>query len=279
MKLAICCLILISFNAWGKISILNFNTMCDICKGSSLPKYHKRIASFKKIIGKYNPDLLSLQEFRVLSHLEKVLNVNKDYDYITYQGPILNYPDAVIAYKQSRFLLKNKGVRWLGPKNNGFTLGWKYSLPRLLVWAHLLDKQNGKEFIFIGTHLDNRLENLSGSAQYLQDFIATIDIPIIFAGDTNITFEMPEYKSLSKNFAHILNFRRSFTKIGKFNGPRDLCYLKKGKSFPDCLVEHILLSKKTRWSIYNYVIDLTRMDNSIDFPSDHRPFYVEVRMH
>jgi len=262
-------------SCWAEVSLLNFNTMCDICKGSSLPKYSQRIKTFQSIIKKYNPDLLSLQEFRSKDHLRKTLRINKDYQYLIYQNFLVSYPDAAIVFKKSIFTLKDHGTLWIGPDPSIFNLGWKYAMPRILVWAKLQIKSSGQTFIFMSTHLDNRIENLDGSAILIDKVSHQFTDPILFAGDTNMTFEMKHYSILSQNFFNAYKLLDKFETSVPYENKTDLCYTKKGKSFPSCLVEHILFSKSHQWKISDYVIDLTKIKNSTKFPSDHRPIYIK----
>lgn len=277
MKITIILFLLIISNAEAYINLLNYNTMCDICKGSSLPVYQQRLRHIKQQLKKFQPDLISFQEFRTIDHLENVLKVNPDYDYITYHKGYFGYPDAAIVYKKSRFNILSGGTKWLGPKDGEFSLGWKLAIPRVLVWAKIEDKRDKQQYMLISTHLDNRLENLMGSAKFIQEFIANNDLPVILAGDTNITFEMPEYQSISKGFVNAQQLTKALFYTDTTKKPSDLCYLKKGKVFPFCLVEHVLLSKQYNWEVEYMIIDNSRLKNT-QFPSDHRGFLYRLSL-
>lgn len=253
------------------IKVMTFNTMCDFCKGSKKYNFEKRLQIHKKIIQKHSPDLISLQEYRSGSQIQSIIDTQK---YDIYYHKIFNfidYSDAAIVFDKSKFKLLDKGYIWLGP-SNGFSFGWKFALPRIMIWVKLESIQDQKSFYFISSHLDNRIENLAGSAKKINHFLKERKLPYIFAADTNMTTDMSEYQTLT---SHVL--KNSFTKLDSNQINKNLCYTRKGDIFPACKVDHILVSLNDNWTFGNTMIDTT-MYNSELFPSDHRPVIVELSL-
>ena len=256
--------------------VMSFNTMCDICSGSSYSGYSERQKVMQQIIKQNDPDLISFQEFRSKSHVEHVLNSVPDYSIQVKEGLLYSFADPAIAYKKSIFSKVDSGSFWLGPREGGFSFGWKFAVPRQVQWVKLVHKKSKKEFVFVSSHIDNRIENLTGSAAVIANFIKAQSVPVIFAADTNMTVAMPEYKKLTLNtFGNAFDMKWAFSVLGKYKSGKDLCYSRKGSKFPSCRVDHILLHPKDRFKVKHFIIDTMQLSDG-KFPSDHRPVIVSI---
>lgn len=277
MKILISLFILLNFNisnANSELKIMSFNTMCDICKGSDYFSYSERLKTIQKIIKKYKPDLIALQEIRSSSHILELLSTLPEYDYFTNESFFFSYADPTLIYLKNKFKKKTSGTFWLGPEEGKFSFGWKLALPRQAIWIELEHQQ--KNFIFLSTHFDNRIENLNSSAKMIGKKLKEFDKPIIFAADTNITPDMDAYQELLSDLM-INVFQSANFKVSKEIPSQDLCYLRKGDKFPDCRVDHILLSKDGPWDIKEFIVDTTRSPSG-KFPSDHRPIISKIQL-
>lgn len=255
---------------------MTFNTMCDFCKGSKLSEFDERLKSITEIVINTQADIISLQELRSVEQLNTINSSLKDYGQIVTQNLIFSYADPSILYNKKKMELMNSGQFWLGPNSGNLSFGWKLSLPRQVLWARFKYQQT--EFLFMSTHIDNRLENMDGSTIMIHDFIKDIKVPIILAGDTNQTSYMPEYKRLTQGtFVNAYKIKNEFNIIGNKKQERDLCYLKKGKVFPECLVDHILFSQSHPFEVKNYTIDISRNFKET-FPSDHRAIFIDIKI-
>lgn len=275
MKYIIIFLALISHITHAQqIKIMTFNTMCDFCKGSNFSDYENRLQSIGEIIKTYSPDIVGLQELRTNSHVETLLQGSSDYQYITKKFWGLSYADPAIVFNKSKFKLITSKHLWLGPNSSRINFGWKFSLPRGVIWAEFEIIATKKKFIFMTTHFDNRLENLDQSSLFVNKLISHFNLPVLFAADTNLTTEMKSYGQLIGE-----NLKNAFNMTAEKNIPikskKDLCYLKKGKVFPECRVDHVLITPRNKWDVKSYTLDVTKNYNN-KFPSDHRPVIVEL---
>ena len=257
--------------SFAEIKILNFNTMCDVCKGSDYFQYENRLQQIAQQIKKHNPDLVSLQELRTISQVKKITEILTDYHFIATDGFLMSYADPTILYKKNKFTLINSQTYWLGPNQGNFSLGWEVSLPRQLMVARL--RYQKREFNFIASHFDNRMKNLENSIIFTNQIAAQLTGPIIFAADTNIAVDTSLYKSLTNMFIDSFDLKKTLSITGSYQSDRDICYLRKGKEFPNCRVEHILIDKKFKWDVANYSIDATTINLS-----DHRAHIVELKL-
>lgn len=264
-------------SAIADITLLNFNTMCDVCSGSSWSGYSKRIESFHKIFKIYSPELIALQEVRTISQVEDIIENFPHYKFVATDSFFMSYADPTIIYDSRRFeLLKSKNY-WLGPDGeNSFTFGWKISLPRQVLVTKLKDKKNDQEFYFVSSHFDNRIENLRGAAILTRKILEKLDAPILFAADTNLTVDMPAYKNMTKGLLlNAFDIKKEFSIVGSYSNDKEICYKRKGKKFPECRVDHILLSEDAPWQVRKFMIETMKMDDGA-FPSDHRPVIVRL---
>jgi endonuclease/exonuclease/phosphatase family metal-dependent hydrolase len=258
---------------------MSFNTMCDYCGSKKYAEFNERINYLKETIQKHAPDLISLQEVRTGDQVRKMMGDHKNYHLIYTDSFLMSYADPALIINKNRFDLIENGHFWLGP-GEGFSIGWKYALPRQVHWAKIKDKITKNEFLFVGSHFDNRVENMLGSAKKVNNFISKFKIPIIFAADTNITPDFEAYELLLKE--KLIN---SYDKVEKYqiSGPqntpeKDLCYHRKGEEISQCRVDHILLSKEHHWEVKEWMIDTNRFGKKKAFPSDHRAIMATIEL-
>lgn len=259
-------------------TLLNFNTMCDVCNGSSWSGFSKRVQSFHKLFEVYKPELLALQEIRNVSQLKDIIEPFKHYKYVATESFFMSYADPAIVYDSRRFELLETKNYWLGPDGeNSFTLGWKISLPRQLLVVKLRDKVKNLDFYFSSSHFDNRIENLRGAAQMTRSILKKLDAPILFAADTNLTVDMPAYKQMiSSLLINTFDSKKEFSVVGNYSSDKEICYKRKGKKFPECRVDHVLISTEAPWTVRKFMIETMKLGNG-KFISDHRPVIVRFQ--
>ena len=96
---------------------------------------------------------------------------------------------APIFYKNDRFELLKSGNFWLAEDMNAVgKKGWDAACERVATWAILRDKQSGKEFFFLNTHLDHmgKVARHEGAALVLEQCKQLAGtLPVIVTGDFN----------------------------------------------------------------------------------------------
>jgi endonuclease/exonuclease/phosphatase family metal-dependent hydrolase len=255
-----------------EFKVMSFNTMCDFCVRDNFDSFAQRKVTIKKVIEEEKADLYSLQEIRTVSQANYFFEKMPEYKLLFWENTWLSHADPVLAINTSRFEILEIGHFWLGPDHQSFNLGWKLALPRRVQWTKLKDLKSEQQFIFIGSHFDNRIENLMGSAHLVQNFIQAQDLPVIFAADTNITSDFKAYPILlGQNMLNTFDVTQDSRSLASTFDGKELCYLRKGKKFPDCRVDHILMSKNSPWTVVNWRINTTKNEADLNYPSDHRP--------
>lgn len=96
---------------------------------------------------------------------------------------------APIFYKNDRFQLVKSGNFWLAEDINAVgKKGWDAACERVATWAVLRDKQSGKEFFFLNTHLDHmgKVARHEGATLVLEQCRQLAgNLPVIVTGDFN----------------------------------------------------------------------------------------------
>lgn len=96
---------------------------------------------------------------------------------------------SALWYRKDRFTAKESGWFWLSetPEVAG-SKGWDGACERIATWAKLQDKQTGKEYFVLNTHLDHvgvaaRREGVKLVLDKVQELGG--DLPVIVTGDFN----------------------------------------------------------------------------------------------
>lgn len=100
-----------------------------------------------------------------------------------------NGEQCSVLWKKSRFTLLDKGHFWLSETPDVPSVGWDAKYLRTAVWILLKDRDSGKSFYFVNTHLDNRggLAKKKG-LELIHNRMSSINVdglPVVLTGDFN----------------------------------------------------------------------------------------------
>lgn len=108
-----------------------------------------------------------------------------------------------ILYRNSRFELRRQGFFFFSETPDQiYALPWYGRWPSFTVWVHLLDRQTGRDFIILNTHMDAfSLGNRTNGIKLILDKIDEVgsDMPVIIAGDFNMLTADPLMQHLVNN--------------------------------------------------------------------------------
>mmetsp|Transcript_10500 Transcript_10500/g.11321 ORF Transcript_10500/g.11321 Transcript_10500/m.11321 type:complete len:295 (+) Transcript_10500:64-948(+) len=179
------------------VKIMSFNIDCRVC---DLEKAHgeswdDRVQNELDTIARHDPDIIGIQEPIFRRDVQQL--TPKGYRAIYFDKadwlPWGVYPDAVIMYKESRFIQKDFNMFWLGP-NSSFPAGFdRLALPRLAVYSLFEDRKDKTNFYFGSTHFDHgddlegRNIDCTASAKELLSFTEPVaaKYPFLWVGDFN----------------------------------------------------------------------------------------------
>ena len=274
-------LLLFSFNSFSKYKVMTFNTTCSrLCEKGKFDHFKKRKYWIVDTVKRHSPDLIAFQEVLTSGQLNWFKRKLNKYS-LRYHRKffIFRYADPALFVKKSKFRILRSGGFWLGPLGYWFSFGWKPRIPRRVHWVKIKDRNTNQEMYFSSSHFDNHKKNKLKSAKvYLKAFRKVTD-PIIFAADTNLRPSMRGFDLLKDKFYDSFDIKENFTLIRNTNTDiHDSCNLEKGKFFPECRVDHIFLSKRHSWRVYNWSVDQFKYGKKNRFNSDHRAITAEIEL-
>ena len=128
-----------------------------------------------------------IDEYRQLSDMAAGM---KEWEFVDDYGVT-----TAVAYRRARFDLVRKGVFWLSETPDvPHSLGWGAKNIRPCLWIVWKDKASGKEFCFVNTHTDHRVEaaRVNGTKLILERMKTFAKgLPIVFVGDHNTNPDTP----------------------------------------------------------------------------------------
>ncbi len=280
MKVFILSLILFtSIASQASVRVMTFNTTCaTFCEGKKWDKFKYRKHWIVDTIKRNSPDIIGMQEVFFPHQLKWFKRQLKDYHLIfARKFYIFKYADPALFIRKSRFSIKKWGGFWLGPLGYWFSFGWRAAIPRRVQWTRLLDHETDLQFYFASAHFDNNSKNKTKASKVFTKAFKKVKLPVIFAADTNLRTNMQGYKNLTEYFLNSFDLKENLEFVRNSDTtPDDSCNLSKGTIFPECMVDHIFLSKGHRWQVTNWGIDQFRYGKKNRFSSDHRALFADI---
>lgn len=271
----------LSISTFASMRVMTFNTTCShFCEKGNYDKYSKRKHWIVDTVKRNNPDLIGFQEVFTSRQLNWFKKKLKDY-YLIYHRKffIFRYADPALFIKKSKFRIVRSGGFWLGPLGYWFSFGWKFGLPRRVQWARIQDRATGQIYYFSSSHFDNRKKNKEKSARVFTKAFRKVTQPIIFAADTNLRPWMDGFKHLQTKFHDSFDLKENFELVRNSDtNIHDSCNLEKDTVFPECRVDHIMLSKAHEWRVHNWGVDQFKYGSKNRFTSDHRAYFADIEL-
>lgn len=161
--------------------------------------WDNRRGAVVKMIRDEKPDAIGMQEALVgqLEYLDRNLSdyrrIGVGRDNGRCEGEFM-----AIYYNINRLELVWHTTRWLSETPRTPSLGWDAACRRTVTIARFRDRDSGKEFFYLNTHLDHvgKKARAKSACQIaaLVDSLSAADIPIIVGGDMNSTIDDPIFQ-------------------------------------------------------------------------------------
>ncbi len=172
-----------------------------------------------------------------------------------------------IFYNSKRFRLIESGTFAI---NSGYTpnqTGW---LSRICTWGLFEDIQSGKKFYVYNTHLDNmykeaRINGIKAILDDIKNRTSKETYPVILMGDFNAEYAELKDRVEKAGFIHAKN------KAESASGPLHTSTGWKNDKLKT--IDYILLKEDCDWCVKEYVV----FETPGEYPSDHRPVYIDVQ--
>ena len=194
-------------NKPASVSIMSFNIRYGTAEDGTNSWYY-RAGAVIEMINDQSPDLIGMQE--VLKDQKDILK-----DYLSYKcigvGRENGKSDGehmCIFYNPKKMKLQKWGTFWLSETPDKPSLGWDGACKRTATWALFKDKNSGREFFFVNTHLDHvGVEARTKGLALILERIESMNkagLPLILSGDFNVT---PDDKTLAPLSGKMRNVR------------------------------------------------------------------------
>ena len=214
-----------------ELKVISFNIRyCDDKDGHSISERAPRL---RKVVEKYDADIIGFQEFTVPweKEIEKFF---PEYDiYMLYRSKS-ELEAAPILWKKDKFELIDKGNFWLSSTPEVESRGWDelYNCWRMCEWVILKDKESGKLFTHMNTHYGFGDKGQTDSSKLMYEYSKKISSnPTFLTGDFNMRPTSLGYAEMVKNFtdanAVTANDRRTtYHGYGRVNDEHiDYCFV------------------------------------------------------
>lgn len=173
----------------GDLRVMSFNIRYGTANDGkdAWPKRQDLVAG---VIRDFQPDLLGTQETLPLQ-AEFLKSEFPEFQYVGWsRDSNLNGEQCGILLRRERFEIVGSGQFWLSETpDEKFSKSWDSSLPRVVTWVRLKDKQSdNREFLFANTHFDHLgKEARKQSAILVRQRLLEMapHLPIIVTGDFN----------------------------------------------------------------------------------------------
>ncbi|MBQ7861059.1 MAG: endonuclease/exonuclease/phosphatase family protein [Clostridia bacterium] len=248
--------------------VMSFNVRCaDDPEGS----INDRSQIVTAILEQYAPDSFGVQEATAkwMRILKKELGdryacVGKARDYF---GPFSEY--SAVFYLKDKYNLIDEGTIWLSETPEKKSKSFDSACYRITTWAVLEDKETGKRYTHMNTHLDHVLESTrDGQAGVLLEKLEELQAEgnVIVTGDFNASPDEDVYKRMvavtddASLTAKNADTGITFHKYGKIED--------EGQG----AIDFIFTSKGVKADTYKVI------RNTVEgmYPSDHYPIVADV---
>lgn len=262
----------VSFSSPGQVlKIMSYNIRYDN-PGDGRNAWPNRKDRLIELVRHQSPDILGVQE-ALHSQLTDMLGALDEYSMVGVgrdDGKQKGEYSAVL-FRKDIFELRDHDTFWLSttPDVPG-SKSWDAAITRVATWARLRHKQSGAEILAVNTHFDHiGKESRIKSAELIRKKISALagDLPVLLTGDFNFTRQDPPYKALMKPGGYKL------LDAAPSDPPGTFCGFEVGAM--ECkAIDYVFYSSHWKLEAYNAI----ETHNGRDYPSDHLPVLVSIRL-
>jgi endonuclease/exonuclease/phosphatase family metal-dependent hydrolase len=174
----------------GTLRVMSYNIL-NAGSQSARRTWETRGKRVCELIRQFNPDIFGVQEAYpwqtddILSALPRYASLGEG------RRGVRQDENCDIFYRRDRFRPLKCGTFWLSETpEKPASQSWGSSLPRIVTWAVLFDKQAQKPFLYCNTHFDHpssaqlvRLNSAIVTWKFIKERFP--DLPVVLTGDLN----------------------------------------------------------------------------------------------
>lgn len=253
------------------LKVMSYNILCY---GPEQYDWTLRHPMVTDLIKSHMPDSFGVQE----AHYDWMQTLSASLPEYDYVGVGREDGDkegefSAVFYLKDKFSVLDSGTFWLSetPEVAG-SKGWDGVCHRICSWAKLCEKESGKVYIHMNTHLDHigpvaRTKGL----QLLLDFSEKFNEPAVLTGDFNFPEGCDLYKQMvSGNFVDSKHVADDTMEHYTYNAFYPLL---NDEDDPE-IIDFVNVTKDIKVKKYRVLTD--RPDGR--FPSDHFPVIAEIEI-
>ena len=241
--------------AENKYSLMSYNILCDKPKP-------ERIDRLIALVKKYEADTIGMQEVTPywLSFLKPALD-----NYVCV-GLGRDGEDkgehSCIFYNKEKFDLISTETKWLSDTPDEVSRVEGSAYIRIVTFAVLERKSDGKRFVHANTHLDFGKAAVE-QVKYLKKFAEKYEYPMFITGDFNFAPDSEGYAEFTKDRFVTSSAVAEDAKISNtFPACED----------PTCIIDYCLVTPESI-DVKSYKVCTEQIDGG--YGSDHMPVYIE----
>ena len=168
------------------LRIMSQNVMCWGVEGESALEMRRPL--MKRAVIESGADVIGFQEVTPAwkEYFDKDLS---DFEnYLVYRSE-KSLEGTPIYWNPKRVKLLDKGHFWLSETPEVSSLGWDAACVRITCWALFREKESGKSFAFVNTHLDHK--GMTAQKKGIEQICAFVrerfgaGMPLVLTGDFN----------------------------------------------------------------------------------------------
>ncbi len=173
------------------IKVMSQNVMC--WEEPEIGTYERRYPLLQRALTAHGADVIGLQEVKpnCKEFLDKIL---PDFEHILIYRDEKSMEATPIYWNPKTLTALDRGHFWLSETPEVCSRGWDGKCVRIACWVLFEEKESGKRFAFVNTHLDHKGEEARQQGiRLVCDFIKSKfgDTPLVLTGDFNARPDSP----------------------------------------------------------------------------------------
>ncbi len=251
-------------------NIMSYNIRYDN-PNDGINKWENRKNDVFKLITKYQPEILGLQEglYHQIKFIDSCLP-NYKFIGVGREDGKLKGEFSPIFYNTTKFSVVETSTFWLSEQSDTISVGWDAALERICTYGLFEFKKTKKRFWVFNTHFDHiGVVAREMSAKLILKKIKTLNknvLPVVLMGDLNSEPNSKTIQIISKELDYgITNSKKPF------NGPFGT-FTSFDSIFKPIRIDYIFVKGFDVFS-YKHIDD--KMDND-NYISDHLPVLISV---
>jgi endonuclease/exonuclease/phosphatase family metal-dependent hydrolase len=259
------------------ITVMTYNVLCNFCVFPEHDSWDERVPFHLQIVEEHAPDLIGLQELFLFEDVALYTDRFPEYEALFYiddgDGLFETYADATLLYRSERFEEVDHGFFWLSdtpdePFSKGFAEGAQ--LPRLVAWAKLRQRTDGRELLFATTHVDNNQPSQELSAPLFAERLLPLagEDPILLVGDFNSKPPTEAYGIWAETFTNTFDQVTDPVVLNNEDPPIDYVF--------EDRIDHIWTFPELTTNAWT--VDTRAFGDNGNYPSDHFPMIADIAL-